>query len=131
MFDWEAMERMKKTAVLVNGASAALMDVEALYYAVKTGEIAGAGLCVPEGSGRDAWEAGGVPGAPGGAARQKLLMQKLLGLPTVTVLPDMAGETVGCLEDMAAMAAGNLMAALRGKRLPHAGAGDGTDPPSG
>ncbi|OSX81018.1 hypothetical protein BU14_0027s0044 [Porphyra umbilicalis] len=132
MFDWEAMERMKKTAVLVNGASAALMDVEAIYYAVKTGEIAGAGMCVPEGSGRDAWDTGSVPSAaPGGAARQKMLMQKLLGLPTVTVLPDMAGETVGCLEDMAAMAAGNLMAALRGKRLPHVGVGDGTDPPSG
>eukprot|EP00170_Pyropia_yezoensis_P006902 contig_28183_g6924 len=142
MMDWEALERMKKSAVLINCASAALMDAEAVYYAVKTGEIAGAGICVPEGSGRDAWDSGvvsggaggGVAGAPGGAARQKMLMQKLLGLPAVTVLPDMAGETVGCLEDMAAMAAGNLMAALRGKRLPHIGlaaAGGGADPPPG
>lgn len=46
MFDTEAFEAMKRSGYLVNTSRGAVIDVKALYRAIESGEIAGAGLDV-------------------------------------------------------------------------------------
>ncbi len=48
LFDREAFRRMKKTAILVNVARGPVVDEAALVWALRSGEIAGAGLDVYE-----------------------------------------------------------------------------------
>jgi glyoxylate reductase len=48
MFNWKAFKMMKKTAVFINAARGAVVDEQALYEALVSGEIAAAGLDVFE-----------------------------------------------------------------------------------
>ena len=91
---------MKSTAVLVNTARGPCVDPDALYRALRDGEIAYAGLDVTEPEPIE-------PDSP------------LLKLDNCVVVPHIASASVATRDKMAEMAADNLMAGLRGERLPN------------
>ena len=91
---------MKPTAYLINTARGELIDEDALYEALTTGRVAGAGLDVFKQEPPD-------PSNP------------LLTLPNVIALPHIAGVTLQAAENMSALAAENLLVALEGKRPPN------------
>ena len=92
------LRRMKRTAVLINSARGGIVDEDALYRALKEGEIWAAGLDVFE-------EEPVKPDHP------------LLSLPNVVALPHIGSASVRTRMRMAEMAADNLLDALSG-RLP-------------
>ncbi len=94
------LRAMKPTAVLVNTARGGIVDPKALYRALRAGWIAGAGLDVTEPE----------PIPP---------QDPLLTLPNCIVLPHVGSATHATRRRMAIMAAENLLAGLRGERLPH------------
>jgi glyoxylate reductase len=95
-----ALRRMKPTAYLVNTARGPVVDTDALVVALHAGEIAGAALDVtdPEPLPAD---------------------HPLLDAPNLLVLPHLGSATHATRERMADMAVDNLMAGLRGERMPH------------
>jgi len=94
------LRQMKRTAVLINTARGEVVDQDALVEALRQGTIAYAGLDVttPEPLPADS---------------------PLLALPNATVLPHIGSASISARERMATMAAENLMAGLRGERLPN------------
>lgn len=94
-----ALGMMKPNAVLVNTARGPIVDPEALYVALKSGQIAAAALDVtdPEPLPAD---------------------HKLLSLPNLIVVPHIASATVTSRTQMALIAVRNLVAGLEGKPLP-------------
>lgn len=90
---------MKKTSYLINTARGPLVDEKALVEALKTGDIAGAGLDVYEDEPRL---------APG-----------LAELPNVVLLPHLGSATLETRIKMAEMAATNVVAALEGRVPPN------------
>jgi glyoxylate reductase len=94
------LRRMKPTAVLVNTARGEIVDTEALVRALREGWIAGAGLDVtdPEPLPAD---------------------HPLLATPRAVVTPHIGSASRRTRELMAGMAVDNLLAALRGERMPH------------
>ena len=90
---------MKPTAILVNTARGEVVDTDALVGALRAGEIAGAGLDVtdPEPLPAD---------------------HPLLELPNVVVAPHVGSSTLRTRAAMADLAVDNLLAALRGERMP-------------
>ncbi|OQY28472.1 MAG: D-glycerate dehydrogenase [Candidatus Cloacimonetes bacterium 4572_55] len=95
----KALQLMKKSAYLINTARGPVVDELALIDALKTGEIAGAGLDVYE------WE----PKIP----------EELRALDNVVLLPHIGSATVATRNRMAEMAADNVLAALRGEKPPN------------
>ncbi len=97
MFSTEAFRTMKKTACLVNAARGPIVDTDALYEAVKSGEIAGAGLDVtdPEPLPAD---------------------HPLLTLENVVVCPHIASASIQTRTKMAVLAAENIVAVLSGEQ---------------
>jgi glyoxylate reductase len=95
-----ALALMKPTAILINTSRGPVVDTEALYQALKEGQIAYAALDVtdPEPLPAD---------------------HKLLTLPNLIVAPHIASATVWSRTQMATMAVDNVLAGLRGERLPH------------
>ena len=95
-----ALRAMKATAYLVNTARGAIVDTPVLRRALMEGWIAGAALDVtdPEPLPSD---------------------HPLLALPNLLVVPHMASATHAAREAMTEMAVDNLLAALRGERMPH------------
>lgn len=95
-----ALRRMKPTAVLINAARGAVVDTDALVRALREGWIAAAALDVtdPEPLPAD---------------------HPLLALPNCIVVPHIASATVSARDRMAMMAAENLLAGLRGERMPY------------
>lgn len=91
---------MRPTAYLVNTARGGIVDEDALARALRTGDIAGAGL--------DVFAAEPLPPS-----------SPLLDLANVTLLPHIGSASVRTRERMAELAAGNLLAGLRGDRLPY------------
>jgi glyoxylate reductase len=91
---------MKPTAVLVNTARGEIVDTGALVRALREGWIAGAGLDVtdPEPLPAD---------------------HPLLETPRALVTPHIGSASRRTRELMANMAVDNLLAALRGERMPH------------
>jgi glyoxylate reductase len=100
LIDAGALRRMKPTAYLVNTARGPVVDTDALAAALQGGEIAGAALDVtdPEPLPAD---------------------HPLLDAPNLLVLPHLGSATHATRERMAEMAVDNLLAGLRGERMPH------------
>jgi glyoxylate reductase len=96
----DQLARMKPSAVLVNTARGPLVDTAALEEALRDGTIAGAGLDVtdPEPLPAD---------------------HPLLSAPNLVVVPHIGSASHRTREAMADMAVDNLLAALRGDRMPH------------
>jgi glyoxylate reductase len=96
----QALRRMKPTAILVNTARGPLVDTDALVRGLREGWIAGAGLDVtdPEPLPTD---------------------HPLLDCPGLVIAPHIGSATVATREAMADLAVDNLLAALRGERMPH------------
>jgi glyoxylate reductase len=94
------LQRMKKTAYLINTARGGVVDQEALREALVNGEIAGAGLDVttPEPLPAD---------------------DPLLTAPNLLVVPHVGSATFRTRSRMADMAVDNLLAALAGREMPH------------
>ncbi|MGH2407128.1 MAG: 2-hydroxyacid dehydrogenase [Candidatus Limnocylindrales bacterium] len=99
LIDAAALARMKKTAILVNTSRGPVIDQAALADALRNEVIAGAALDVtdPEPMPAD---------------------DPLLGFPNCLVVPHIASASRATRGKMAAMAAANLLAGLRGERLP-------------
>ncbi|MEK5270124.1 D-glycerate dehydrogenase [Aeribacillus sp. FSL K6-8394] len=90
------LKLMKKTAVLINTARGGIVDEEALFQALKKGEIWGAGL--------DVFEKEPVP-----------VDHPLLTLPNVVALPHIGSASKKTRLRMANIAAENLIQGLQGK----------------
>ena len=99
LIDAAALRAMKETATLVNIARGPIVDSEALVVALRTGEIAAAGIDVidPE------------PPPPD---------HTLLHLENCFVLPHLGSSTQRTRAAMAELAAQNVIAGLRGEPLP-------------
>jgi len=80
---------MKNTAILINTARGALLDQEALIFALKNQQIAAAGLDVFE--------------------HEPNISQELKMLDNVVLTPHMASATLECREAMARIAAENII----------------------
>jgi glyoxylate reductase len=91
---------MKPTAILINTSRGPVVDPEALYQALKGGQIAYAALDVTDPE----------PLPPD---------HKLLTLPNLIVAPHIASATVTSRNLMADRAVRNLIAGLEGERLPY------------
>ena len=93
------LARMKPSAVLVNTARGPIVDEAALVHALRTGEIAAAGLDVFE--------------------HEPALAPGLRDLPNVVLAPHIGSATIATRARMAEVAAGNIVAALRGEPIPN------------
>jgi phosphoglycerate dehydrogenase-like enzyme len=100
LIDDDALSAMKSTAVLVNTSRGPVVDPGALERALKYGEIFAAGL--------DVTEPEPLPAD-----------HPLVSLPNCIVVPHIASASRVTRGRMAAMAAANLLAGLRGDRLPN------------
>jgi lactate dehydrogenase-like 2-hydroxyacid dehydrogenase len=98
-FDKSVFNKMKKTSIFINTARGSIHNEEDLTEALKNGIIWGAGLDVtnPE------------PMRPD---------HPLLFMPNVCVLPHIGSATEETRSDMSLIAAKNVVAGLRGERLP-------------
>ncbi len=100
LFNDQAFEKMKPSAILVNTARGAVVDPQALYRALKSRRIAAAAL--------DVTEPEPIP-----------LDSPLLELDNLLITPHIASASHATRNKMARMAAENLLAGLRGERLPY------------
>jgi len=92
------LRRMKPTAILVNTARGGIIDEPALEAALKTGQIAGAGIDVF-------------------AKEPAAVDHPLLKLPNVVVAPHVAGVTVESRDRMAITTVQNILSKLDGKPI--------------
>ena len=99
LIDVDALKAMKPTAVLVNTSRGPVVDPAALEVALRDGEIFGAGL--------DVTEPEPLPAD-----------HPLVALPNCVVVPHIASASRVTRDRMAEMAAANLLAGVRGERLP-------------
>jgi glyoxylate reductase len=100
LMDAHAFTLMKPTAILINTSRGPVIDSEALYEALKTGQIAYAAL--------DVTDPEPLPAE-----------HRLLGLRNLIVAPHIASATVSSRTLMARRAVKNLVAGLRGENLPY------------
>ena len=96
----EELRQCKPTAVLVNTSRGEVVDPDALYRALHEGQIGYAAL--------DVTEPEPLPAD-----------HRLLNLPNCLVVPHIASASVATRTKMAVMAAENLLAGLKGERLPN------------
>lgn len=94
------LARMKPTAVLINTSRGPVLDQQALYAALKSRRIFAAGL--------DVTDPEPLP-----------LDSPLLGLDNLVICPHIASASRGSRAKMARMAAENLIAGLKGEKLPN------------
>jgi lactate dehydrogenase-like 2-hydroxyacid dehydrogenase len=94
-----SIKKMKAGAILINTARGGLVDQEALAEGLASGHLAGAALDVTD-----------PEPIPHGHA--------LLGMENVTITPHIASASRATRDQMALIAADNLLAGLRGERLP-------------
>ncbi len=100
LIDWDALDRMKPTALLINTARGPIVDTAALQRALHERAIGGAALDVtdPEPLPAD---------------------HPLLGAPNLLVVPHIGSATVRTRHKMTEIAVDNLLAALAGEPMPH------------
>lgn len=96
LFDAVRLARMKKGAYIVNTARGGIIDEPALYEALRSGHLAGAGLDVFD-------EEPASAGHP------------LLSLDTVIASPHLAGVTVEAMAAMSRITAENILSVLDGR----------------
>lgn len=99
MFNAAAFDMMKPTAILVNSARGPIIDPDALYKALKEGKIRAAGL--------DVTEPEPIP-----------VTSPLVSLPNCLIVPHIASASIATRGKMAEMAARNLIAGVKGEKLP-------------
>ncbi len=99
MIGAECFAAMRRHAVFVNIARGDIVDEAALIAALRSGEIAGAGLDVYE--------------------HEPEVPRALIALPNVTLLPHMGTAALEVREAMGMMAVDNLLAWAAGKALPN------------
>jgi glyoxylate reductase len=90
---------MKLTAILVNTSRGPVVDEAALVAALQEKKLAGAGLDVYE--------------------REPAVHPGLIAMPNVVLAPHIASATVRTRSEMSAMAARNMITAVRGGRPPN------------
>lgn len=95
LFDAARLKLMKPGAYLINTARGGIVDEKALYHALASGQVAGAGLDVFEQE-------------PPAAANP------LFGLPNVITAPHVAGVTREAVDRMSVQTARNILSALDG-----------------
>jgi glyoxylate reductase len=100
LIDAEALSRMKPTAVLVNTSRGPVVDMDALYEALKSKRIFAVGLDVTDPEPLP-------PDSP------------LLTLDNIVIMPHIASASTTARGNMAWMAARNLIAGLKGEPLPN------------
>jgi glyoxylate reductase len=100
LIDWDALDRMKPTALLVNTARGPIVDTAALQRALYERAIGGAALDVTDPE----------PLPPD---------HPLLGAPNLLVVPHVGSATVRTRHKMTEIAVDNLLAALAGEPMPH------------
>ncbi|MCI0478486.1 MAG: D-glycerate dehydrogenase, partial [Anaerolineales bacterium] len=100
LLDARAFAKMKRTAIVINTARGPIVDPNDLYAALKSGTIGGAAL--------DVTEPEPIPSD-----------SPLLTLPNCLIVPHIASASVATRAKMAQMAAANLIAGVRGQRLPN------------
>lgn len=100
LIDSEALSMMKPSAVLVNTSRGAVVDMDALYEALKFKRIFAAGL--------DVTEPEPLPAD-----------HPLLTLDNIVVVPHIASASKTARDKMAWLAAKNLIAGLKGDHLPN------------
>jgi D-3-phosphoglycerate dehydrogenase len=98
MFNAPRLKRMKPTAYLINTARGGIIEEPALYDALVSGELAGAGL--------DVFEQEPPP-----------LGHSLFELPNVIIAPHVAGVTREAVDRMSEQTARNILSALDGEPI--------------
>lgn len=99
MLNASAFAKMKRNAIVINTARGPIVDPKALYDALKAGKIGGAAL--------DVTEPEPIP-----------TDDPLLTLSNCLIVPHIASASIATRGKMAQMAAANLIAGLRGDKLP-------------
>ncbi|MFN8474824.1 MAG: D-glycerate dehydrogenase [Anaerolineae bacterium] len=99
MFSTERFKQMKPSAIVINTSRGPVVDPKALYEALRDGEIAYAAL--------DVTDPEPIP-----------MDDPLLSLPNCLIVPHIASASFKTRSLMSTMAADNLLAGLKGERLP-------------
>lgn len=100
LFGDRQFQQMQRSAVLINTARGTIVDPEALHRALAQGQIAAAAI--------DVTEPEPIP-----------VESPLLTLDNLIITPHIASASRQTREKMATMAIANLIAGLKGDRLPH------------
>ena len=100
LIDSAALSKMKPTTVLINTARGPIVDPDALFEALKQNRIFGAGL--------DVTEPEPIPSD-----------SPLLTLDNIVIMPHLGSASIRARENMSWLAAKNLIAGLKGERLPN------------